>query len=387
MRELLVMTVADLRMRVRDRTVLIFGLLVPLGLIVVFHSVLGGNEDIELEPVTVVAGVPTGDRLGATLVDALGSLEVLDVTVEQVSASEARASVRAEEADLALLVPPGFTRDLQAGVPVTVRLIDAQAGLETDVLTSVVDGTVDQMHAVAQAARAGGASGMSRRQVGQIVRQVSASTPTIELSEGEAADEQLSAAGALVAGQAGLFLLFTVGFGVLALLAEREQGTLARLHSMPIRPGLVIAAKGVSGFVLGVMATTVLLVTGGLLFGVDFGQPVAVAVLILCAVAAATSLTFVVARLARTAEQANVSQAILAMALGVAGGAFLPVTARGALGQVLDLNPVAAFQRGLGITSGGGGVADIWVPVLIMLGFAAACVLLSRLLPDRGAGL
>jgi ABC-2 type transport system permease protein len=87
---------------------------------------------------------------------------------------------------------------------------------------------------------------------------------------------------------------------------------------------------------------------------------------------------------ARTAEQANLAQSILAMVLGVAGGAFFAVTARGLKGQLLDPTPVAAFQRGLGITAGGGGVADIGTPVLILLGFALAMVLLSRLLPNRG---
>ena len=41
-------------------------------------------------------------------------------------------------------------------------------------------------------------------------------------------------------------------------------------------------------------------------------------------------------------------------------------------------------MRGLGITSGGGGLADILVPVAIMLGFAAVMVALSRIVPDRG---
>jgi ABC-2 type transport system permease protein len=51
---------------------------------------------------------------------------------------------------------------------------------------------------------------------------------------------------------------------------------------------------------------------------------------------------------------------------------------------VLDLNPVAALLRGLGTTSGGGGVADIGIPVAIMLGFAVVMLLASRLVPDRG---
>ena len=58
----------------------------------------------------------------------------------------------------------------------------------------------------------------------------------------------------------------------------------------------------------------------------------------------------------------------------VALGAHL----RGAAG------PVAALLRGLGTTSGGGGLADIGTPVAIMLGFAVVMLVVSRLVPDRG---
>ena len=94
---------------------------------------------------------------------------------------------------------------------------------------------------------------------------------------------------------------------------------------------------------------------------------------------------FIVARLVRTAEQANVAQSILAMVLGIAGGAFFPVQASGFVAALMDLNPVGAFIRGLGISAGGGGPADVAVPLAVMLGFAAMCALASRLIPDRGA--
>ena len=64
--------------------------------------------------------------------------------------------------------------------------------------------------------------------------------------------------------------------------------------------------------------------------------------------------------------------------------AFTPISASGALGTLLDLNPIAAFMRGLGITAGGGGLPDITVPVAIMLGFAAVMAVLSQVIPDRG---
>ena len=48
-----------------------------------------------------------------------------------------------------------------------------------------------------------------------------------------------------------------------------------------------------------------------------------------------------VARLVRTAEQANVAQSILAMVLGIAGGAFFP----GALVDPRAYAPIAAGPR------------------------------------------
>jgi ABC-2 type transport system permease protein len=385
MREIAVMTLADLRQRVRDRTVLIFGLLVPFGLMFVFNLVFTTDTgDIELEPITVAASADAADPLASALLRTLSDLDVLDVTVRRVPADEVRTAVTEGDAAVGLVVPTAFAADLQAGRPTRVDVVEGDnAGLESDVVVAVVQASLERFHAGAVAAQAAAGAGVPQQQLGDVAEAAASGEGGLDLVEGEAGNEQLSSSGALVAGQAGLFLMFTVGFGVLALLAEREGGTLARLHSMPMRRSAVITAKALSGFVLGVGATTVLLTAGSVMFGVDFGFLPAIAALVLCAVAAATSLTFVVARVARNAEQANIAQSIIAMVLGVAGGAFFPLAASGVVGRLLDLNPVAALTRGLGITAGGGGLGDIGPPVGILLGFALACTVVSRLVPDR----
>lgn len=384
-RQLWTMTASDLRQRIRDRSVIIFGLVVPLALMSVMNLTMGDVSETELEPVTVAASVPEGDQLGEAVVGTLGSTGVVEVTVEAVPADEVRGMARAGDAALGVVVPDGFTGAVQAGEEVTVELVEGDgAGLETDILLSVVRAVLDQLSVGAQTAAAGARAGVSHEELAALAERAATEAPAVTLTQGDTASEQLSMSGALVAGQAGLFLLFTVGFGVLALVSEREQGTLARLRSMPMRPGLVVAAKGLVGYILGVAATTVLLTTGSALFGISFGSPAVVAVLVLCAVAAATSLMFIIARVARTAEQAGVAQTILAIVLGMAGGAFFPIAGTGLLGQLLDLNPVAAFIRGLGISAGGGGLGDIGLPVAILLGFAAVSIGVSRLVPDRG---
>jgi ABC-2 type transport system permease protein len=384
-RKLWTLTAYDLLQRVRDRSVLIYGLVVPLALMYVFNLTFGGTEDLELQPVTVAAAVPPGDQLAASVVRALAASKALEIAVEEVAADEAAARVAAGDADVALVVPEGFAAQVMAGNGPAVEVTEsAEAGLESDIVLSVVDGVLAELAAGSVAAAAAAEAGVPQDRLNAVAQRVAGQGPAIGLVEGRASDEQLSTSGALVAGQAGLFLLFTVGFGVLSLVAEREQGTLARLRSMPMPAGLVVAAKALSGFLLGVVSTAVLLTLGSLFFDVSFGSPVATAVLVLSAVAAGTSLTFIVARVARTSEQANTVQSIVALVLGIAGGAFFPITASGLAGRLVDLNPIAAFTRGLGITSGGGGLSDIGAPVAVMLGFAVVAWLASRLLPDRG---
>ena len=388
MRGLWTMVGNDLRQRVRDKSVFIFSLVVPLALMGVLSLVFGGvgEDTVELRPATVVASADDADQLAAALLGAVDSLEILDVTIKRVPSDDVRNETRASGAELGIIIPAGFSDAVLSGQAASIQLVEGNgASLETNVLITVVRGIVDQFAAGAVTAAAGSLSGLPPQDLAALARQASAGPPLLTLTEGQAAAEQLSLRGTLVAGQAGLFLMFTVGFGVLGLLAEREQGTLARLRSMPVSGATVITAKACTGFILGVVATTVLLTAGSRLFDVSFGSPPVVAVLILAVVTAATSLTFVVARLVRTAEQANVAQSILAMVLGIAGGAFFPVQGTGLAATLLDLNPIGAFIRGLGISAGGGSLGDVMAPVAVMLAFAAAGMLLSRLLPNRGA--
>lgn len=388
MRQLWVMTLSDLRQRVRDRSVLIFALVVPLALMFVFNLTFAGATDLELEPVTVAVSAPADDPLAHPVAAALSQVDGLDVTVRELSAEESRAQARSGDVVLAIVVPPGFGGAVARGEGAVVDVTEGDgAGIEGDILLSVLQGVLDRLHAGAVAAAAGAEAGVADDRLQSLAQEAVALAPGVDLAQGVPSNEQLSTTGALVAGQAGLFLLFTVGFGVLGLVAERQQGTLARLRSMPMRPGLIVAAKGMVSFVLGVVATGVLLTAGSLFFGVSFGSPLAVAVVVVCAVAAGTSLMFIIARLARTAEQANIAQSITALLLGISGGAFFPIAASGVAGGLLDLNPIAAFTRGLGITSGGGGLAGVGVPVTIMLGFAVFALLVSRVVPDRGRDL
>lgn len=381
---LLTMTLSDLRQRLRDKSFFIFALLVPIALMFVFNLVFGNAANNDLEPATVAISLPANDELASVVTTVLGQIDNPDITVTETAEADARAQAESGEVDVAIIVPDGFSEAMMVGSGADIVALESDtAGLEGVIVLSIVQSLVTQFNDGAVATSAGTALGIPPDQLAQVAQDAATAGPAMTLTPGELSAEQLSPAASTVAGQAGLFLLFTVGFGVLGLIIEKEQGTYARLRSMPMNPQLIVTAKALVSFVLGIVATAVLLTVGALFFDVNFGSALVVGVLIAAVVAASTSLMFIVAKVSRTVEQAGVAQSILAISLGMAGGAFFPITGTGVLGRILDVNPIAAFTRGLGISSNGGGLADIAGPLVIMAGFAVVTVLVTALVPDR----
>ncbi len=381
----LTMTASDLRQRIRDRSVLIFGLVVPFALMWVFSLLFAdiGSAD-SLSPVTVGVAGDTDDPVVGSFVDVLNGIDVLDITVEPVEEADLAAAVEDEQVGIGLVFPADFGSALQTGGSPEVEAVTAGSpGLSEQVVLSVATGFLDQVANATRTATAAAVSGLPADQVAAIAQQVAAAAPTVVAEVGKGSDEQLSLQGYLVAGQTALFMFFTVGFGVIGYLQERDAGTLPRLQSMPFPPSSILLAKTLVSFVLGIAATTILLGAGATLFDVGFGSLLPVAVLVVAAVAATTSLVLLVTKVVATAEQAQIANSILGLVLGILGGAFFPIGGSGWLAVLSDLTPPAAFIRGLGITNGGGGVADLATPLAILGGFLAVSVLAFFVLPSR----
>lgn len=393
LRALLVLVGHDLRQHLRDRSMLLFALVIPFSLAFVFSLAFAGIEDVELDPVTVAVSAPEGDEAAAAVVGVLQALpeEDLAVTVQSAAPDELEGLVGSGAVELSLEVPEGFGAMLAGGAQgqagVVLRL-GPEAGLSGDVVADLVRSTVQRMDqdaaAVAAVAETMGDEAPAGGGLEELAAQLSQLRPEVSWTTSELDGESLSMTAGIVAGQAGMFLFFTVGFAVLTLLTQREWGTLARLRTMPMPRWLVPAATAIGAVLLGVVSTSTLLLAGTfLLDGVDFGSWWLVLPLVVAVVVAATSVMFIILKVSRTSEQASLATAVVAISLGVGGGTFFPIPATGWLGQLLQLNPVAALGRGLGITAGGGGGAELAPVLLALLVFTAGVLIIARVLPSR----
>lgn len=384
----------DLRQRSRDRSLFIIALVVPAALAWVFSLVFGDLAGSELEEASFAVADVDRDQAGAAFTDQflpvvrdLLASQGTEVTIFLVETEEdARQAVEAGDVDAAWVIPAGFTESLAGGgsdvVVITAADRRRAGGLATALGEQFALQARGQVASFAMASRLGA----SQAEAAELADALGSVQGRIRLDTTTTDGSELSISAYLAGGMAVFFLFFTVQFGVLGYLEERRDGTLARLLSSPLRASDVIAAKVVVSLIVGIVSVSALLLLAVPLMGAAWGSPLVVGLLVVAAVIAATSTVGAVSAVARTAEQANVYQSIVAVVLGMLGGSFFALDAAPAwMRNLSGLTPHGSFLDGLRISARGGGVGDVIGPLITMLAFGAVVLGVTVLLVRREA--
>ena len=370
----------DLRLRLRDRSVLMFAFVIPFGLTWVFSLVFPDPEAITVDAAVVDLD---GSQVSRGFVDGVVAGLVREGLVTQVAADGVEAARRAiedGEAGAAWVIPPGFGEAVTAGRAAELQvLVGAAEGLQAEIAAGIADGYLAELErarlAVATTTSVVGDS-VDEALLSEIVGASIEQGPGVGLAVRTASGEQLDSMTYLSAGMAVFFLFFTVQFGVTGLLEERQQGTLPRLRAAPIPLASVPAGKALGAFMLGVVSMAVLAVGSTLVLGADWGDPFGVAVLVVAGVLAATGLMALVGTFARSAEQASNLQSIVGLVLGMLGGVFFPLGG-GWLGRLAYASPHRWFLEGIERLAGEGGWTVVLTPAAVMASFGLVAVLLA----------
>jgi ABC-2 type transport system permease protein len=165
------------------------------------------------------------------------------------------------------------------------------------------------------------------------------------------------------------FLFFTVSFGARSILAERRQGTLRRLLASAAPPGGVLAGKALAAFTLGTASVLVMWLATTLVFGADWGDPVAVVALTVSSVLSAIGITALVVTLAKTDEQAEGYSSLVVFVLALLGGNFVYLAQLPeALQRAALFTPNGWALRGfVDLVADDGGLATVAAPVAVTL--------------------
>jgi ABC-2 type transport system permease protein len=352
--------VKDLKLRIRDRSAFIIGILAPLVLSYIFFLVFGpatSGSGLGLE-----FGVIDEDRseISMSFTSVLESADSEGVIELSVFDERAAADGALEEGDIDAFfsIPQGLEQAVFSNQSATIDVIgDVDAPTSTQIAASFAErfssGIAASQLAVLTSASVEGAQ-VTPEFIQSLSQDPSVAGLNYVLTDQTATTKQLDAPTFFAAGMAVFFLFFTVQFGVTGLLEEDRDGTLARLMAAPIPRASVVGGKAIVSFLLGVISMGVLAVATSLLMDASWGAPLGVALLVITGVLAAIGIMGLVASVAKTPEGAGNLGSIIAVILGMLGGTFFPIGAGGGLlASLTYLTPHAWFMRGLADLSSG----------------------------------
>ncbi len=372
----------DLRLRVRDKTIFIVGVIAPLVLAFIFNAIFGAAFSDVGSQITFDVGVASEDQgaLNLAFRAMLAEIEKEGLFEVREYAAEAAGAQAVEDGDVGavFVIPEDFTVDVfeNRGAGLSI-LGDVDAPSLVGITSSIARRfalTIDSARLASGLAVAAGA--IPEEEYSAAVQEAGLNPPGLTLGEIEAGTRQLDSSTYFVAGLSVYFVLFIAGLAITSMLDEREDGTMLRLLAAPIGKSSIIAGKALAALVMCLMSLAVLVVASSYLMGADWGNWLGVSLLVIAVSVTSVAVMSMVGGLARTAEQANALQGVIATVMAMLGGTFVPIPADGLLQKVSLLTPNAWFMRGLGEMSGGG-LADAIPAIGALVLMGAVCTVVS----------
>jgi ABC-2 type transport system permease protein len=306
----------------------------------------------------------------------------------------------------AILIPPGFTESIipaqgqnPSGAVVQIELYtNPTTPTSAGVIKTILEEFISQVEVgrvggqvvvtqlvshgliqVQEAAQVGAAMGASQANA-------AAGSASITLNNVTSSGQEVKfdVLALLAPGMALMFLMFTASNGGRSLLIERNQGTLPRLLVSPTTPVQVLGGKVVGIFLTGAAQMLILIGGTSLMFGVQWGDPLAVLALVLAAVFGAIGWGMVITSMVKTPGQVSAIGAAVMLTFGILGGTFINTENMPEWFRILTkITPNAWGVDGFTTLALGGGLIEILTPIIALLIMGALLFTVAALLFNR----
>jgi ABC-2 type transport system permease protein len=387
----------DIKIFLRERGTLINLFLLPIAFILAFSSAAGRESDPEREAISLpVVNLDEGSRESQALLEALNQGGLL---CEQYDEPEGNSMLDRGRIGRLLIIPADYAVDLQAGIPVTLRLVNGPgaSATQSEAVHRIVTGVAADLSLEKQfittfrqmADMEAAAPPEQRTFTGEVI--VEQAQSQIERSRTEPllaveeswpkhlleGEEDVNPLSVTVPGFAVLFIFLTAQTTAQSIYEEKKVGSFRRLLAAPISKGAILVGKMMPNFITGLAQTVVLFGAGVYLLPLLGLDPMtlgndALALVLVCLMVllCSTSLGVFIAAISRTEGQISGVSAVMLWVFGFAALLIAQMPPGSFLDTIRQVIPhswaMAAF---LDLFLRGKGLADIMPSVYPLLGF------------------
>jgi len=179
----------DLKARIRDRSALIFGILVPLGLAFIFNAIFGGVSGNSLAislGVAVSDHGPVSQAFVRQVLDPLQRSGLLVLHTEP-SAAAARSLTANGTLRAAIVIPSGFSGAVLANQPASMTVIEnASAPVTAQIVHAIAEGYTADLNRIRLSVRtvaANSPGGLSPARIGQLAARAAAAEVPVAIRD------------------------------------------------------------------------------------------------------------------------------------------------------------------------------------------------------------
>jgi ABC-2 type transport system permease protein len=402
--QILSTTWKDLKILFKDFGGMATLFLMPLMFIIVMSTALQGLFDTGTDTQPRRLPVVNLDRgeYAAQVITALDDIDGIEVETtwdgETLTRERAEALVADGERSVAVLFPADFSERIEAragndDATATVELI-ADPAVSVQFIAPIrglVFGAAERV-AESQVAQARIAAGLARA-FAQLPPEMQPATGQIAIETDGAsvvALEQVAPAEMKtevepdtyqqnVPGYTVLGVFFIVGAMASSILTEKREGTFRRLLVAPLLKPILLAGKILPYYLVNLIQIVLMFGVAHLLFGMAFGDLLALAAISMALAAAATGLGIMIAALGKTDTQVGGLTSLLTLTMSALGGCLMPTYIMPSFLQSLSrfIPHAWAMQGFQDVLVRGYGLAGILPEAGVLLGFAAVFFLIG----------
>jgi ABC-2 type transport system permease protein len=376
----------DLLETVRDKLSFIFILVMPLAFTLFFGVLFGAGSSADKLPLAVWDA--DGGAAAKQLVAALEKSPVVRVVVKQ--GNEFETWMADERAAAGLLIPEGYSAAVASGNKADLTIVSTQGSSGASTAASEVRSLAAEQVTVELATRAAvdAVSSATTRIVplgyeekmalqAQPVVAAALAHPAVAAKVVEAGAAAGQTPSGFVLSSPGMmvnFILFSLMTAGIALIIERQNGTLQRLMTTRLRRWELISGKAAGMFLLTFAQQVLLIGVAQLFFGVDYlRDPAALLVMMISLSLVASTLGLLLASVLKSEQALIATTVLVSMAVAALSGAWFPLEITGPAFQAVGhLLPTAWILDGLrGIVVRGFDVADVLPAFAVSVAWAA----------------
>lgn len=335
----------DVKIVFRDKMALLILLAMPFILMTIMGMALGGlfSKGPELSKIDVAVVNYDEGKVSEDFIEEILKGDELSklLNVKEMDKKRAMNLVRIGDISSVIIIPPDFTSQIMKNKSTEMKVYgDPGQEIRASIVRSITNAYTNKVSSVMVGVRTGWES-LTKLGKKTNLTEIARYIPFMinEMIEKDVEDlvkieeentsqkESLSSMQYYAAGMSTMFVLFSAMFGADSILKERDDKTLARLLSSPMKKHSVLGGKLLGIFIIGILQFTAYITATKLIFNVNWGRSIIGLVLLpISTVLATTGMTIFFASIVKTRNAVGGISQIFIQSMSALGGSMFPTS-------------------------------------------------------------